>query len=116
MEAGLSIPEVVFEVGASLRQGGQFEMRERFAISSSASEAAAEEIGFESPDDCIFWLGNGAYFSPTTGRCMFILGDAYNLWDRSVMRRTGLGQVCIIYSFIYSIFTKNNIMCVVVSF
>ena len=60
MEAGLSIPEVVFEVGASLRQGGQFEMRERFAISSSASEAAAEEIGFESPDDCIFWLGNSA--------------------------------------------------------
>ena len=38
--------------------------------------------GFESPEDCIFWMGNGAYFSPTTARCMFIVGDAYNLWDR----------------------------------
>ena len=38
--------------------------------------------GFESPEDCIFWMGNGAYFSPTTARCMFIVGDAYSLWDR----------------------------------
>ena len=44
IEAGLDIPEVLFEVGASL-QTGNYEMRERFAISSSIEEATHEKIG-----------------------------------------------------------------------
>ena len=34
-------------------------------------------------DDCWFWLGHGAYFSPDYPECMFILGDEFNLWNRS---------------------------------
>ena len=81
MEAGLELPPVLFEVAETLKSG-TFEMRERFAISSSEEEAGGQEVGFASPDDCIFWFGNGAYFSPTTARCMFIVGDAYQLWER----------------------------------
>ena len=81
MESGLKIPEVMFEVADMLKHGS-YEMRERFSISSDTDEASSENIGFESPEDCIFWFGNGAYFTPTTGRCIFIVGDAYNLWDR----------------------------------
>ena len=81
MEAGLQMPEVLFEVSESLKHGA-FELRERFAISTDEEEAMNEGIGFQSPDDCIFWFGNGAYFTPTTARCMFIVGDTYNLWDR----------------------------------
>ena len=60
------MPEVLFEVAENL-DNGNFELRERFAISSSTEEAAEENIGFESPEDCIFWLGNGGYFSPNSG-------------------------------------------------
>ena len=27
-------------------------------------------------------LGNGGYFSPAFPRCIFIIGDEYNLWNR----------------------------------
>ena len=30
----------------------------------------------------IFRLGNGGYFSPAFPRCIFIVGDEYNLWNR----------------------------------
>ena len=60
------MPEVLFEVSENLKNGN-FELRERFAVSSSTEEAQSENIGFESPDDCIFWCGNGGYFSPNTG-------------------------------------------------
>ena len=43
------------------------------AISSQTDEAAQEGIGFTDIDDCIFWFGNGAYFSPTTCRCIFLV-------------------------------------------
>ena len=98
MEAGLEIPPVLFEVAEALKSDGSLELRERFAISSSPEEAEAENIGFTSPEvcrifssvfnsncccqDCIFWLGNGGYFSPSTARCMFLVGDSYHLWDR----------------------------------
>ena len=81
MEAGLQMPEVLFEVGEELKHE-TLELRERFAISSSEEEAMNETIGFQSSEDCIFWFGNGAYFTPTTARCMFIVGDEYDLWDR----------------------------------
>ena len=81
MEAGLEMPPVLFEVAETLKSG-TFEMRERFAISSSEEEAGAEEVSFASPEDCIFWFGDGGYFSPTTARCMFIVGDTYQLWER----------------------------------
>ena len=66
LESGLHIPEVIFEVAESLKNNPH-ELRERFAISSEAEEAGSNFIGFETPEDCIFWFGNGAYFSPTTG-------------------------------------------------
>ena len=50
MEAGLQLPQVLFEVAEALKSEGSFEMRERFAISSDPEEAAAEEIGFASPE------------------------------------------------------------------
>ena len=66
LESGLHVPEVIFEVAESLKNNPH-ELRERFAISSEVEEAGANFIGFETPEDCIFWFGNGAYFSPTTG-------------------------------------------------
>lgn len=33
--------------------------------------------------DCITWFGDGAYFSPQYPECLFVVGDAYNLWERS---------------------------------
>ena len=80
MEAGFEVPEVLVEVAEALKHGNH-ELRERFAISSSVDEASFEGLGFSTPDECVFWFGNGGYFSPTTARCMFIVGDAYNLWD-----------------------------------
>ena len=54
IEAGLDIPEVLFSVGASL-QTGSYEMRERFAISSSIEEATHEKIG--KSDILCFFIG-----------------------------------------------------------
>ena len=80
MDAGFRIPEVLLEVADALKHGNH-ELKERFAISSSIDEASLEGIGFSTPDECVFWFGNGGYFSPTTARCLFLVGDAYNLWD-----------------------------------
>ena len=54
MEAGLEMPEVLFEVAEELKHG-TMELRERFAISSDEEEAMNETIGFQSSEDCIFW-------------------------------------------------------------
>ena len=71
------LPAVAEEVAL-----GSHELRERFAISSEPEEAASEGLGFSDIDDCIFWFGNGAYFSPSTCRCLFLVGDWAFLWDR----------------------------------
>ena len=71
------LPAVAEEVAT-----GTHEMRERFAISSDPEEATSESLGFSDIDDCIFWFGNGAYFSPSTCRCLFLVGDWAYLWDR----------------------------------
>ena len=55
-------------------------MRERFGL---RTEDGALEGVTNTIDDCVYWLGNGAYFSPEYPDCMFIIGDAYNLWNRS---------------------------------
>ena len=32
-------------------------------------------------DDCWFWFGHGAYFTPEYPECLFLLGDEYGLWN-----------------------------------
>ena len=36
-------------------------------------------------NDCWFWLGHGAYFTPDYPECMFKLGDEYYLWNRWIL-------------------------------
>ncbi len=60
---------------------GTFEMRERFGLDSKDGEL--EGIGHDNPEDCVFWFGNGAYFAKETAECLFVTGDAYDLWDRT---------------------------------
>ena len=54
MEAGLQMPEVLFQVAEDLKHE-KVELRERFAISSEEEEARNQTIGFQSTEDCIFW-------------------------------------------------------------
>ena len=56
-------------------------MKERFGLYPKDGES--EGIYHDNPEDCIFWFSNGAYFDPVTPECIFITGDAYNLWDRT---------------------------------
>jgi len=46
-------------------------------------DGESEGIFHDNPEDCIFWFSNGAYFDPVTSECIFITGDAYDLWDRT---------------------------------
>ena len=39
-------------------------------------------FGAYDAEQCISWLGNGAYFDPEIPECFFTIGDAYNLWNR----------------------------------
>lgn len=39
--------------------------------------------GIGSNADCWFWLGHGAYFSEEHYECFFVLGDTFQLWNRS---------------------------------
>ena len=54
-------------------------LKEHFGLGSYEGEA--EGIGLD--NDCWFWLGDGAYFSPDYPECMFILGDTFRLWNTS---------------------------------
>ncbi len=54
-------------------------MKERFGLPTE--EGPAEGIG-NSPEECIFWFSDGAYFSPDLPECLFVVGDAYDLWER----------------------------------
>jgi len=56
-------------------------MKERFGLYPKDGES--EGIHHDNPEDCIFWFSNGAYFDPVTPECIFITGDAYDLWDRT---------------------------------
>jgi hypothetical protein len=82
LEAAPGLLHPVLPAVAEEAAHGQHELRERFALSSEPDEAAGEGIGFTEIDDCVFWFGNGAYFSPSTCRCLFLVGDWAGLWDR----------------------------------
>ena len=60
-----------------------FELQERFGLDTK--EGISEGIFSDNPEDCIFWFSNGAYFDPELPQCMFITGDAYELWNRTEM-------------------------------
>lgn len=75
---GYKLPSVLLEVAADLRIG-TFEMKERFGL----GEYEEDGVGGDDADECTFWFGNGGYFSPVHPRCLFIVGDEYNLWNRS---------------------------------
>ena len=80
-------------------------LEERFGL----GEWEEGGVGGEDAENCTFWLsffvplplsgegkvstftfyknslsrlGNGGYFSPAFPRCIFIIGDEYNLWNR----------------------------------
>ena len=46
-------------------------------------EGISEGIFADNPEDCIFWFSNGAYYDPEMPQCMFVTGDAYELWNRT---------------------------------
>ena len=46
-------------------------------------DGESEGIFDDNPEDCIFWFLNGAYFDPESPQCLFVTGDAYDLWNRS---------------------------------
>ena len=77
---GYNLPNALLEIGHDI-ETDTFEMWERFGISTS--EGPKEGISKTDPEDCTFWFSNGAYFDPVTPECIFIVGDAYDLWDRT---------------------------------
>ncbi|TRY69923.1 hypothetical protein TCAL_02356 [Tigriopus californicus] len=77
---GYRTPTALLQIAQDIDHG-DFVLKEQFGLHSSEGEI--EGIGVEDPEDCIFWFGDGAYFSRETARCMFVVGDSYNLWNRS---------------------------------
>ena len=56
-------------------------MKERFGL--DPKDGKSEGILADNPEDCIFWFSDGAYFDPSSPQCIFLVGDAYNLWNRT---------------------------------
>jgi len=52
--------------------------------SFDVAEGPYHGFSFDDPEDCIFWLGMAAYSHPLVIECMFIVGDAYDMWDHSI--------------------------------
>lgn len=80
LKYGYQMPMALLEIAQEVEHG-EFEMKERFGLYPKDGEF--EGIHHDNPEDCIFWFSNGAYFDPVTPECIFITGDAYDLWDRT---------------------------------
>ena len=78
MMHGDYLPTALLEIGLDIEQSDLI-LREHFGLGSH--EGVAEGIGMD--NDCWFWLGDGAYFSPDVPECIFILGDTFDLWNSS---------------------------------
>ena len=70
----------MFQIAQEIEQD-TFEMKERFGLYPKDGES--EGIFHDNPEDCIFWFSDGAYFDPTVPECLFVVGDAYELWNRT---------------------------------
>ena len=81
MNHGYQVPTAFLEVANAIELG-TFELKERFGISTNEG-LSNEGISNTDPEDCIFWFSDGSYFDPNTSECIFIVGDAYDLWDRT---------------------------------
>ena len=62
-------------------ESGEHTFIETFGL--DASDGLAESIDASNAENCIFWMGDGAYFSPAFPEVFFVSGDEYNLWNRS---------------------------------
>ena len=80
MKYGYVVPDALLEIANEI-ENDTFELKERFGMATS--EGPSEGILDDNPEDCIFWFSNGAYFDPETPQCIFLVGDAYKLWNRA---------------------------------
>ena len=85
-------------------------MKERFGL--DPKNGKSEGILTDNPEDCIFWFSDGAYFDPHSPHCIFLVGDAYNLWNRTEGGVWGSTLIAGSYTttkiFLLWEFTKNN--------
>jgi len=75
------MPEALLQVSQDVEEL-DLVLEERFGLGEYEGEVTIEDI-----ENCTFWLGNGGYFSPVHPRCIFIVGDGYDLWDRTTTWR-----------------------------
>ena len=60
----------------------EISLHERFAIPAADGPSEAD-LDLDPVQDCWFWLTDAAYFTPEYPDCMFLLGDEFDLWERS---------------------------------
>jgi hypothetical protein len=90
---GVHASSILLSLGANYRppavllQIGQ-DKSDEITVSGRSSFDVADGplhgFGYETPEDCLFWFGMAAYSHPLVAECMFIVGDAYSMWNHPV--------------------------------